>query len=92
MFLGIVLGGVIYISTISKIFIKTNVKIIEFLKIFVINIFRIIIFPIKFMLKYLRKLFFRPISFFFINFKKIFTNIVEKFSQNNRKNKVKKGF
>ena len=91
-FLGITLGGVIYVLTISKFFIKISVKIIETIKILLINILKIIIFPFQITFKYIRKQFFKPISFFFINFKKFFTDINKKINIIIRKKKVKKGF
>jgi len=91
-FLGILVGGFIYILTISKFFIKINVMMINALKKVITQMFNIVIFPFKIMFKYIRKIFFKPISFFFINFKKYFTNFNEKINNITKKNKPKKGF
>jgi len=87
-FLGIAIGGIIYISTISKYFIKINTAIIILLKKLVINILNIITFPLKIIFKFVRKIFFKPISFIFFNF----TNIFKKSNNILRKSKLKKGF
>lgn len=77
-FLGLLIGGIIYALNVSKYFIKINIKIIETIKIMINYILNIISFPFKIIFKIIRKLFFKPISFFFINFKVKFTNIKEK--------------
>jgi len=91
-FLGIITGATAYIATVSKFFIKISVTIIEFTKKIILGIINIIIFPLKIIFDFIRKIFFKPISFFFINFKKFSTNVHEKFNCFSRKNKVKKGF
>lgn len=71
-FLGIVLGISLYMLLISKNFIKISTLILQKIK----KLVEIIIYPIKKIVKFV---FFRPISFIFINFKKIFKhNIVKK--------------
>lgn len=85
-FIGIALGCLIYLTTVSNFFIKTSVNIINLIKRIII---KIIITPFLFIYKVLRKYFLKPVSFFFINFRTFFTiknkNII-------RKSKVKKGF
>ena len=74
MFLGIILGGIIYILFISKYIIKINIKIINIIK----KIISFILIPIKFILKPLRYIFVKPVTFLFINIRKSFSNFVLK--------------
>lgn len=73
MFLGILLGVIIYMLFISSHVIKINVAIINFFKGIIIKIFRYVSIPFKYIFKLIKKLFFRPISFFIINIRKIST-------------------
>ena len=70
MFLAVLLGIIIYILSISSYIIKINVKIINCIKFIIIKIWNIISIPFTYIIKILRKLFFRPISFIIINIKK----------------------
>lgn len=70
MFLGVFLGCLIYMLAFSKQFIKINVKIIEVLKKTIGKIISIIIFPIKIIIRLIKKIFFKPINFVTINIKK----------------------
>lgn len=89
-FIGALIGILIYILTISKYFIKFCVKIINIIKIF-INKF--VIYPLKIILKILRKIIFKPIIFFYINIKKSIKDIIKKLYKNNvKKGKSKKEF
>lgn len=82
-FLGILLGVILYILSISKYFIKLNVIVIEALKNIFGKIFAIILYPIK---KILKIIFFRPISFVFINLKKLYIqNITKIFKKSTKK-------
>lgn len=71
-FLGIMLGIIVYILTISKYIIKFSVYIITFIKNIIAKIINIIIYPFKFLLNIIKKLLFRPFSFIFINIRKFF--------------------
>lgn len=75
MFIGVIIGILLYILLISKYIIKINVYIINILK-------KIVGIPIKILYRFIKKVFFRPISFVIINIRKIFTkrykNIVKK--------------
>lgn len=85
-FIGIILGISMYILIISKHFVKINTIIIEKIK----KAINIIFAPIK---KMIRFLFFRPISFIFINFKKIFKhNITKKINKTIKNPIIKKDF
>ena len=66
-FIGIIAGIIFYMATISKYFIKVNIKIFNFFK----NILKYISKIIKPILKLIKK----PIYFTFINLKKISKNI-----------------
>lgn len=75
MFLGVFIGCILYMILISQYFIKINVKIILFTKGIVYKIFYILTFPIRLLLKILKKFLFKPIHFLTINTKKIQKNI-----------------
>ena len=91
-FLGIILGIIIYILTISKYIIKLSVTIIKFIKDIINKIIQVIFYPLKFILNILKKILFRPISFIFINIRKIFTKnnifLSNLFKKTNKKPKV----
>lgn len=83
MFLGIIIGIAVYMLIFSSIFIKVNVTIITFLKNVIIKVFKIILIPFKF----IKKVFFKPISFIFINIRKSSTNLYNNFIKITKKNK-----
>ena len=70
MFLGIILGTVIYMLSISSYIIKINIKIINIIK----KIIKIILIPFSFVKSIVQRIFKKPITFLFINTRKIFTN------------------
>ena len=70
MFLGIILGTVIYMLSISSYIIKINIKIINIIK----KIIKIILIPFLFVKSIVQRIFKKPITFLFINTRKIFTN------------------
>lgn len=78
MFLGVFLGCLIYMLLFSKYFININVKIIMIIKNIVNKILSIIIFPLKLILTFIKKIFFKPINFITINIKKIELNSQKK--------------
>ena len=78
LFLGIILGIILYMLFLSNYVIKINVSIINCIKNIVIKIFRIIIKPFEYIYKLIRKIFFRPISFCIINIRKISTKYLNK--------------
>lgn len=86
MFLGILLGALVYMLFASSYVIKINVKIINMIK----KIIRIVIFPFKFIYKILYKLLLRPITFLFINIRKSFTSFGTKMYNNVKKTKKEK--
>ena len=75
LFLGILFGIIIYMIFISKYFIKINVAIINFIKRIIILVTK----PFIFLLKFIKKIFFKPISFICINFKLLFKKIFNNF-------------
>lgn len=77
-FIGLIIGAILYILTISKYIIKFSVKIIRFLKIISYKIIYYITYPIKIILKIVRKLLLRPICFIFINFRRNIYNLLQK--------------
>lgn len=78
MLLGVFLGCLIYMLMFSKYFININVKVILVLKKVIGKILSIIIFPIKIIIKFIKKIFFKPINFVTINIKKFKTNYQKK--------------
>ena len=95
MFASLILGFVIYILTISKFFISLNVTIITLFKSTVFKILRIIVFPFKLLLKFLKRILFKPITFITINIYKIFNKnvkILNLFSKNKKNTSQKKDF
>ena len=73
LFLGIIIGVLLYMLLISFYFIKINVTIINFFK-------KILSIPIKIIHNLFKKIFFKPISFCIINIKKSFKNMMKKIS------------
>lgn len=84
MFFGVFIGGLIYMLMFSKYFININVKIILTFKNIIQKIISIIIFPLKIIIKFMKKVFFKPIKFITINITKCKIN-----SQNKIKNILK---
>lgn len=82
--IGLMIGIIFYMLSISKFFIKINVLILTFVKKVLYKIIRIILYPIKAFLKIVSKIF-APLPFFVINIKKILSN-----STKNIRNKGKK--
>lgn len=71
MILGIIMGTIMYLITLSKYVIKISI--------FIINIIeKILIIPIKLLKIILKKLIFKPITFICINFRKNMTKKVKK--------------
>lgn len=66
-FLGALLGTLLYMLIFSKHFIKINVAILTFIKNIFLKIWEIIMIPIR----WIRKIVFKPISFVFINVRKL---------------------
>lgn len=90
MFLGIAIGIVFYMFVFSSLFVKINVTIIVFIKEIIIKLLKLILIPFKF----IKKLFFKPISFIFINIRKsstnLYNNLIKIASKNKKiKNNVK---
>lgn len=72
-FLGIILGILIYMLTISKYIIKFSVTIINFIKGIINKVVKFVFYPLKLIINFVRKLLFRPISFICINIRKNLT-------------------
>ena len=83
MFLGIAIGITLYMLIFSSIFIKINVNVIVFFKKIFSKVFEIILIPFKF----IKKLFFKPVSFIFINIRKSSTNLYNNFIKITKKHK-----
>ena len=78
---GLLVGVIIYIISISKFFIKINVTIITFIKNIIYKILKFILYPIKFIFRIIRKIF-KPFTFFIINIKKVLSNFKKKMIKN----------
>ena len=83
LFLGVIFGVIIYMLLISEYFIKINVTIIIFIKRIIILITK----PFISLLKFIKKLFFKPISFICINLKLLFNKIFNNFKKTTKINK-----
>ena len=83
MFLGIAIGITVYMLIFSSIFININITELVFFK----NIFKKILIFILILFKYLKNLFFKFISFIFINIRKCSTNLYNNFIKITKKNK-----
>lgn len=77
MIVSLILGLIIYLQTISKYFIRLNVKIITIFKTIFIKFFSILLCPLKFIWKILRKTIFRPFSFITINIRKLLKSLTK---------------
>lgn len=89
--IGLLCGILIYMLTISKYFIKVNVKILTFLKNIIAKLISIILFPLKVILNIFRKIFFKPFTFFVININKKCIDFCKKIKNNlKRTKKIKK--
>ena len=75
MFLAIGIGIIFYMLLFSSYFIKINVTMITFLKKILGKIFKILFIPFQWIYKILKKSFFNPISFVFINLRKFSTTL-----------------
>ncbi len=95
LFIGILLGCIFYMLTLSSYIIKTNTAIINFLKKIIGKILNVILFPIKCILKIIKRILFKPISFLTINIRKNSTNLLKNIynsikNVNKTKNNAKK--
>lgn len=87
-FLGVALGLTIYLLLFSKVFIKINVEIIRIIKKIIRSTIKIILYPIKVIFGFIRKILLKPISFIFINIRKNITDIFKKITNCKIKNKL----
>lgn len=78
MFIGVLIGCILYLLLLSSSIIKINVKIILFFKTIFGRVFAILLFPFSFIYKMIKKMFQKPISFMIINIRKISTKFVLK--------------
>ena len=85
LFIGLIIGAILYILTISKYIIKFSVGVIDVLKRIIQKIVNYLLYPLKMILKILKKVLFRPICFIFINLKKNFSNILQKSTKKSTK-------
>lgn len=81
-FLGIAIGVILYMTLFSKYIIEFNVQLIKVLKTTLQRVLKVILIPISFMGKIIKKVFFKPISFITINLEKFSTKFVKKFQKN----------
>lgn len=86
MFLGIILGLIIYMFLFSSYIVKINVIIIRIIKEIILKILKILIFPIDYVYKFIKKIFFKPISFIIINVTKSSTKFLKKTTKSLKEN------
>ena len=70
MFLGIIIGLTIYILCLSNHVIKVNVFLFKIMKKGISKVVHIVLVPFSFIIKFFKKMFFKPITFCIFNFKK----------------------
>ncbi len=91
MFLGLGLGLLLYMLTISNFIVGTVVKVISIIKKIIFTIAKIIIFPFKTIFNFTEKILFRPIYIFFMKSKNKVTKKFKNISYNiNKSKKVQK--
>lgn len=78
MFIAIIIGMVIYFSFISKLIIKANLTIINFLKKIFMALYNIIKIPFNIIYKLIKKIVIKPIIFIILNIREHFTKIAKK--------------
>ena len=76
-FLGIIIGIILYMTIFSTYIIKFNVGVINFIKKIFNGVFRVLKIPFVYIGKIIKKLLFRPVSFITINIKKFTTKFVK---------------
>ena len=86
MFMGLFLGCLAYLLTVSKYFIKINVIILSALKSLIYKIIKLIIYPFKCILKFFRIHLNKPFMFLVINFKKLKKILIYKKEKKKEKN------
>lgn len=89
--LSLIFGVIIYMVYISKFFIRVNVKILTFIKKIIYKILNVILYPLRFSFKIIKKIF-KPFTFFVINIKEITSNFIKKGSKKVKNKKKKKDF
>ncbi len=77
-FIGMMIGIVLYMLFVSKYFIKINVIIINIIRKTIDKILNIILKPLKMFYKLLKRLLFKPICIIIINFKSFFKKSINK--------------
>ena len=85
MFIGAILGCIIYMLSISNFIVKINTKIIISLKNILSKIINIIFIPFKFIIKFFRNILKKPISFIFINISQTIKNLFKNSKNTNYK-------
>lgn len=87
-FFAIAIGIIFYMLFASEYIIKINVAIITYFKKILGILFKVLSIPFKISYKFLRRLFFKPISFIIINLRKNSTNLfknIMKITKNHKK-------
>jgi spore cortex biosynthesis protein YabQ len=75
LFIGILLGCILYLLTFSRWMIKISVTLLTFLKNTIGKVLAIIFYPIQLVVKWMKKIMKKPISFIIINLRQFSTNI-----------------
>ena len=80
-FIGILVGILLYMIFISKYFIKVNVTVLNFIKRIFNKFINLLLKPFKFIFSTLKKILFKPVSFICINLRKIMTILLKKINK-----------
>ena len=92
LFIGLFIGITLYILLLSKFIITISVNIIGTIKKIITYMFHFIAYPITFIISIIKRLFLKPISFIFINFRKSMSKQVKKFQNFGKKEQQRKDF
>lgn len=91
MLLGLGLGLLLYMLTLSSFIVKTVVKMIEIIKTVIFTIIRVVLFPFKTIYKFVEKILFRPIYLLGVKIQTNMTkNIKNTFFDINKSKKIQK--
>lgn len=85
MFMGLFLGGLVYLLTFSKYFIKINVFILSTLKFLIYKILKLLFYPIKCILNFCRIHLNKPFMLLIINIKELKNLLIYKKREKKKK-------
>ena len=92
MFLAIILRILIYLIFITKFILAISLTIVKVVKKILCILLHIINIPIQLFVKFIKKIFFNPISFMIINIRNYFTKYFKNFSNSLKRTKISNKF